>query len=137
MRLAVWDPFRETAALQRAASRLIHHTTTQRRPSYPPLGLVDANDVITITTQLPGVDREDVELTVLGDTLTIAGEKRLPTQNGATYVRHERPHGKFRRLVDLPYSVKPDEIKASYKDGILTITLPKAEEAKPRQIIVE
>jgi HSP20 family protein len=137
MRLAVWDPFRETAALQRAANRLLHHTTTQRRPSYPPLELVDTDDVITITTQLPGVDKEEVELTVLGDTLTIAGEKKLSPQNGATYVRHERPHGKFRRLVDLPYSVAPDKIKASYKDGILTITLPKAEEAKPRQINVE
>ena len=137
MRLAVWDPFRETAALQRAANRLLHHTITQRRPSYPPLGLVDTGDGITITAQLPGVGKEEVELTVLGDTLAIVGEKKLPTQNGATYVRHERPHGKFRRLVDLPYSVVPDKIKASYKDGILTITLPKAEEAKPKQIIVE
>ena len=137
MRLAVWDPFRETAALQRAANRLFQHTTTQRRPSYPPLGLVDTGDSTVITAQLPGVSKEEVELTVLGDTLTIVGEKKLPTQNGATYIRHERPHGRFRRLIDLPYSVAPDEIKASYKDGILTITLPKAEEAKPKQITVE
>ncbi len=137
MRLAVWDPFRETAALQRAANRLLRHTITQRKPSYPPLGLVDTGDGITITAQLPGVDKEEVELTVLGDTLTIEGEKKLPTQNGVTYVRHERPHGKFRRLVELPYSVVSDKIKASYKDGILTITLPKSEEAKPKQITVE
>ena len=137
MRLTVWDPFRETAALQRAANRLLRHTITQRRPSYPPLELVDTGDSVVITAQLPGVSKEEVELTVLGDTLTIVGEKKLPAENGATYIRHERPHGRFRRLVDLPYSVAPDEIKASYKDGILTITLPKAEEAKPRQITVE
>ncbi len=137
MRFTVWDPYRETVALQRAANRLLRNTITQRKPSYPHLELVDKGDSIVIKAQLPGVIKEEVELTVLGDTLTIAGEKKLPAENVATYIRHERPHGRFRRLVDLPYSVAPDEIKASYKDGILTITLPKAEEVKPRQINVE
>ena len=137
MRFTVWDPLRETAALQAAANRLLRHTTAQRRPSYPPLELVDTGDSVVVTAQLPGVSKDEVELTVLGDTLTIVGEKKLPVENGANYIRHERPHGKFRRLVDLPYSVAPDKIKASCKDGILTITLPKAEEAKPRQITVE
>ena len=71
------------------------------------------------------------------DTLTITGEKKLPAEEDVTYIRHERPHGTFRRLIDLPYSIAQDEIKASYKDGVLTITLPKAEEAKPTQIAVE
>jgi len=137
MRLTVWDPYREIAALERATNRFFRDVPTRRKSTYPPLELVDKGDNLTITAELPGVDKEAVELTVLGDTLTIAGEKKPPTENGAKYIRHERAHGTFRRLVDLPYSVAQDSIKASYKDGVLTITLPKAEEAKSRQIAVE
>jgi HSP20 family protein len=137
MRLTVWDPFREVVALERATDRFFRDVPTRRRHSYPPLELEDKGDNVTITAGLPGVDKETVELTVLGDTLTIAGEKKSPTDDGAKYIRHERAHGKFRRLVHLPYAVAQDDIKASYKDGVLTITLPKAEEAKARQIAVE
>lgn len=137
MRLTVWDPFREVVALERATNRFFRDVPTRRRLLYPPLELEDKGDNLIITAELPGVDKEAVELTVLGDTLTIAGEKKLPTENGVKYIRHERAHGTFRRLVDLPYSVAQDNIKASYKDGVLTITLPKTEEAKPRQIAVE
>jgi HSP20 family protein len=137
MRLTVWDPFREMAAFERAPNRFFRDVPTRRRPLYPPLELEDKGDNLIITAELPGVDKEAVELTVLGDTLTIAGEKKPAMGNGAKYIKHERAHGKFRRLVDLPYSVTQDNIKASYKDGVLTITLPKSEEAKPRQISVE
>ena len=137
MRLTVWDPFREMAAVERALDRRFREAPRRRRLTYPPLELVDDGDSVTITAELPGVDKDEVELIVLGDTLTITGEKKLPAEDGANYIRHERPHGKFHRLIDLPYSVAQDKIKASYKDGILTITLPKAEEAKPRQITVE
>lgn len=137
MRLTVWDPFREVAALERATNRFFRDVPTRRRLLYPPLELEDKGDNLIITAELPGIDKEAVELTVLGDTLTIAGEKKPPTENGAKYIRHERAHGKFRRLVDLPYSVVQDNIKATYKDGVLTITLPKTEEVKPRQISVE
>lgn len=129
MRFTVWDPFRDVAVLRRAMRR--------REVSYPPLDLVDQDDKVVVKAVLPGVDKDEVNLSVLGDTLTIAGEKKLPATEGVTYIRHERPHGTFRKLVDMPYSVDQSKITATYKDGILTITLPKAEEAKPRQIKVE
>jgi len=129
MRLAVWDPFRDMAVIRR--------TMRRREVPYPPLELVDKDDQVIVTAVLPGVERDEISLTALGDTLTIAGEKKLPATEGVTYIRHERPHGKFRRLVDMPYSIDQSKITATYKDGILTITLPKAEEAKPRQIEVE
>ena len=135
MRLTVWDPFRGLTP-PRIPNRFLYNTLAPRRPLYPHLELVKDDDSVTVTAQLPDIDKEDLELTVLGDTLTIAGEKKLPAEEGVTYIRHERPHGKFRRLVELPYSVAPDKIKASYTDGILTITLPRAEETKPRQIAV-
>ena len=129
MRFTVWDPFRETAVLRRVRR--------QSEISYPPVELVDQGDKVVVTAVLPGVNKDEVELNVLGDTLTIAGEKKLPETNGATYIRHERPHGKFRKLIDLPYSIDQSKITATYKDGILAIALPKAEEAKPRKIKVE
>jgi HSP20 family protein len=129
MRFTVWDPFRDVAVLRRAMRR--------REIPYPPLDLVDQDDKVVVKAALPGVDRNEVTLSVLGDTLTIAGEKKLPATEDVTYIRHERPHGTFRRLVDMPYSIDQSNITATYKDGVLTITLPKAEEAKPRQIKVE
>lgn len=129
MRLTVWDPFRDMAVIRRAMRR--------SEVSYPPLNLVDKDDQVIVTAVLPGVDKDEISLTALGNTLTIAGEKKLPETEGVNYIRHERPHGNFRRLVNMPYSIDQSKITATYKDGILTITLPKAEEAKPRQIKVE
>ncbi len=137
MRFTVWDPFREMAAVQRAANSLFRDFATRGRALYPPLEVVDKTDEVLIVAELPGVNKDEVEITVLGDTLTIAGEKKLPAEKDVTYIRHERPHGRFRRLVDLPYAVDHNKVAATYKDGILTVTLPKAEEAKPRQITVE
>lgn len=136
MRLTVWDPFKEMANLQRAFYPLRH--VGRSRPAYPPVQVVDHGDSVVVVAELPGQNKDEVELTVLGNTLTIAGEKKLPTEEeGVTYMRHERPHGEFRRLIEMPYSVDKENISASYKDGILTVTLPKAEEVKPKQVIVE
>ena len=137
MRLTVWDPFREMAALQRVVNAPFRDFPTRSRTGYPLVKVVDKGDSALITAEIPGVNKDELVLTVLGDTLTIAGEKKLPAEEGVTYIRHERPHGRFRRLIDMPYSVEQGKISATYKDGILTITLPKAEEAKPKQITVE
>jgi len=124
-----WDPFVE---MQRTMEQFLG----PNRPAYPPVELVDQTDKTIIYAVLPGIDKDTIELTILGDNLTIAGEKKLPAE-GINYIRNERPHGKFRRQIALPYSVKQENVSASYKDGILTIGLPKAEEEKPRNITVE
>ncbi|MGQ9608669.1 MAG: Hsp20/alpha crystallin family protein [bacterium] len=128
-----WDPFRDLANIE----RLMNSLWTGYRQTYPPLDMKDETDKIIISAELPGVDKETIELTALRDTLTITGEKKLPTSENVNYIRHERPHGKFRRQIDLPYPIDQEKVSANYKDGILTIILPKAEEAKPRQITVE
>jgi HSP20 family protein len=137
MRLTVWDPFREMAALQRAMNTHLFTPLAQRRSSYPPVQVVDKGETVVVKAEIPGLDKDDIELTVLGNTLTIAGEKKLVSGEGLNYIRHERPHGRFQRLLDMPYSVERDNISASYKDGILTVTMPKAEEAKPKKLSVE
>jgi len=87
---------------------------------------------------LPDLDPEKLEVTVAeGNTLTIAGERTAPDVKGAVWVRQERPYGRFSRQVTLPVLVDPDKVEASYAHGVLKLTLPKSEAAKPRKINVK
>jgi len=86
--------------------------------------------------ELPGMRREDIEISLHDGTLTISGERKRETSNGERAERTERYIGKFRRSVTLPTRVDANKVSATYRDGILTVTLPKAEEAKPKQIPV-
>jgi len=132
MRLTLWDPFKELTAMQKA----LESTYGTARQTYPPIEIIEKEDSIQVSAALPGIDKNTLELTILGDTLTIAGEKKLPIENIA-YIRHERPYGKFHKLVDLPCAVEQDKVTATYNNGILAVTMPKAETIKPRQIKVE
>jgi HSP20 family protein len=100
----------------------------------PALDLYQNNDNIVAVVELPGLRKEDIEISLQDGTLTISGERKDETggENGAT--RTERCTGKFRRSVTLPTRVDGNKVSATYKDGVLTVTLPKAEEAKPKQI---
>jgi len=100
----------------------------------PSLDLYQNNDNIVAVVELPGMRKEDIEISLQDGTLTISGERKEErgTEDGAT--RTERYTGKFRRSITLPTRVDANKVNATYKDGILTVTLPKAEEAKPKQI---
>jgi HSP20 family protein len=102
----------------------------------PALDLYQNNDNIVAVVELPGLRKEDIEISLHDGTLTIGGERKEETGNGDSATRTERFTGKFRRSVTLPTRVDANKVNASYKDGILTVTLPKAEEAKPKQIQV-
>ena len=103
----------------------------------PPVDILESKDSYVIRAELPGMKKEDFHLEVEDGTLTLSGERKFeePT-NGDEYHRVERLAGKFSRSFDLPQAVKHDEIKATYRDGILEVYVPKAEEAKPRQITI-
>lgn len=97
----------------------------------------EENDYI-VKVELPGVSKDDVKITLESNILTVRGEKKAEKEiNEKNYHRTERSYGSFQRSFTLPTSVKNDKIDAEYKDGILSITLPKAEEAKPKQIEVK
>jgi HSP20 family protein len=100
----------------------------------PALDLYQNSDNIVAVVELPGMRKEDIEISLQDGMLVIRGERKDETssENGAT--RTERYTGKFRRSVTLPTRVDVNKVNATYKDGILTVTLPKAEEAKPKQI---
>src|SRR3979411_2579055 len=102
----------------------------------PALDLYQNSDNVVAVVELPGMRKEEIEISLNDGTLTISGERKEETANDDKNARTERILGKFRRSISLPTRVDANKVNASYKDGILTITLPKAEEAKPKQIQV-
>lgn len=102
----------------------------------PALDLYQSNDNVVAIIELPGMRKEDIEISLHDGTLTISGERRRETSDGENTERTERYIGKFRRSITLPARVDANKVSATYQDGILTVTLPKAEEAKPKQIPV-
>lgn len=103
----------------------------------PALDLYQSNDNVVAVVELPGMHKEDIEISLHDGALTISGErKRESNSNGAKAERTERYVGTFRRSIALPTRVDAGKVSATYRDGILTVTLPKAEEVKPKQIQV-
>ena len=114
---------------------------TMRQPQLftgwtPALDLYQTNDDVVAVVELPGMRKEDIELSLQDGMLTISGERKEDSPGDDKSARTERFVGKFCRSISLPTRVNSDSVNASYKDGILTVTLPKAEEVKPKQIQV-
>jgi HSP20 family protein len=133
-----WDPIQE---LQREMGRLFENLdpfhSTRQAYRYPPLNLYDAGDRYILSAQLPGMVATDIDLTITGETLTMRGErKRAEGVKDDSYRRQERPMGRWSRTITLPDRVDSTQVGASFSDGILTVSLPKAESAKPRHITV-
>ena len=102
------------------------------------MNMTEDKENFYVRAELPGIAGDDLDISVTGDTLTISGERVMPTENEtAKYHRREREAGKFSRIVNLPSQIDTTKVKASSDDGILTVTLPKAEETKPKQITVK
>ena len=91
-----------------------------------------------MTAELPGIDPKEIDITANADSITLRGERKEPSAGGeVNYHQRERAFGTFRRVIDLPTKIDTDKINASYKNGILTVVLPKTEEVKPKQIEIK
>ncbi len=101
----------------------------------PSVDVAETDEDIVVTAELPGVKQDDVEISVVDDVLTIKGEKKEEKEvKEKNYHRIERSYGSFQRSLSLPVGVQSDKAKATYKDGVLKVTIPKSEEARPKQI---
>ena len=134
-----WDPFRE---LQREMGRLFESFETLSDPrgrrAFPAVNLYDVGDKYVLTTELPGLAAEELDISMTGETLTLRGErKRSESISDESYRRQERGFGTWSRTLTLPDRVDSTQVSAALQHGILTVTLPKAAEAKPRQIMVQ
>jgi HSP20 family protein len=104
---------------------------------YPLVDIEETKDEFMIYAELPGVSKDDVKINLADDTLTLSGEIKEPEKkDDRTFHRIERSYGKFQRSFYLPVQIQGNKVKASFKDGILTITLPKKEEVKPKEISI-
>jgi HSP20 family protein len=154
MAFTTWNPFRELEALRREVERAFESfgfeqwTGPFRRTAflpgvaprtYPLVNVSEDRDNVYVEALAPGLDTGTLEVLVLRDTLRITGEKQAlaPDINPDAYHRSERSAGKFVRTVTLPVEVDGDKVKAQYENGLLLITLPKAEVAKPKQIAIQ
>jgi HSP20 family protein len=104
----------------------------------PAVDLYETTDDLVLTMEVPGVRDKDVTVSITGDLLTIKGERRVEQDVKEQQLLHvERAYGKFERLVQLPIPVQADKVKATYRDGVLEVRLPKTEEIKPKEIKVD
>ena len=141
--LTRWEPMREMMSLREAMDRLFDDAFT--RPlsvsgvsAIPNIDMYQTDDEVIVKASLPGLKAEDVDITVTGETLTLRGEyKQENEQKEARYHIREVRSGSFERSLLLPTDVKADRAKADFEDGILTITMPIAEEVKPKSITIK
>lgn len=131
------DPLHEMQRLQGEMSRVFSGLGQPLNPEVPPVNAWVGESDVVVTAELPGVDPGKVDVSVVGDTLTISGTREAePLKEGESYHRQERSHGRFTRSLQLPFHVEAGKVDAKYERGILRVTLPRAEADKPRKISV-
>lgn len=141
--LSRWDPFADLFDFRREMDRLIDtffgRTPVLREEAWAPaVDIYETKDALVVKAELPGVKPEEVEVSIAGNTLTLKGERKREAEvSEKGYYRLERSYGSFQRSLELPSVVDADKVKATYKDGLLEVRLPKKEEAKPKEIKVE
>ena len=112
--------------------------SSYRTGVFPPINVSEDNENLYVSSELPGLEPNDIEISVEGDTLTLRGERKLPEAGDTVnYHRREREAGRFRRIITLPVRIDPARVEAGFKNGVLKIVLPKAAEARAKQIKVK
>jgi len=141
-----WDPFRQLSSLREEIDRLFdqplnaYNTPTQFwvGGGWPAVDLYEDRDKLIVKIEVPGMNKDDIDISLHDGVLAISGERKAEEKYAkAETHRFERFIGRFSRALSLPVAVQADKTSANYQDGVLTITLPKAEEAKPKQIQVQ
>jgi HSP20 family protein len=146
MAIVRWDPFRDVAALQDRINRIFSESFGTSREMNdegsldwrPPVDIYETADGFVLKVELAGVEKEDVSVEVKDNVLTLRGERLLdPEIKDDQYYRKERTFGKFQRSFTLQDSITPEQVKASFKNGVLTISVPRPTEEKVKQVTVD
>ena len=146
MAIVRWEPYRDLVTAQRDFERLFRdafssqhgETELSTRSWAPPVDIYETEEAIILKAELPGVEPKDVEVRVEDNTLYLKGERKFEKEvKEQNYHRVERSYGSFARSFSLPNSISTDKVKAEFKDGLLTLTMPKREEAKPKTIKID
>jgi HSP20 family protein len=138
-----WEPFSELVTMRDDMDRLFDvffgtQSQTIDDPWRPSIDIEESNGNLMVRAEIPGMDKKDIKVVVKDDVLTISGERKRENETkDKTFHRIERSYGQFRRMIRLPAEVDADMVKATYKDGVLNVTLPKPESMKPKHIDVK
>ena len=140
-----WEPFRDLMAMQDRMTRLFDETLSRiwkeevpRGVWSPPVDIMERENEVILKVDLPEMNQNDVDIKVEENTLIIRGERKFIKETPAgNYLQIERPYGTFQRTFAVPKVIDQEKIKATYKDGVLRVVLPKREEVHPKQILVE
>jgi HSP20 family protein len=138
-----WRPFGEMARWERDMERMLGNFFTgsgslaTREPNLD-LDLYEEKDQIVVKAEMPGFTKDDIQISIADNALTIKGEKKKEEEDsGKDYYRSERVYGAFTRILALPAEINPDKVQATFKNGVLEIRLPKSEDAKKKEIKVK
>lgn len=140
---SVWsNPWQRLREMERQVDRLFGGQPGERfaprGAGFPPLNVHADAEEATVTAELPGVDPKELDISVHNRLLTLRGDRRAPeTSDNETWHRRERVFGRFSRSLELPFAVDPDDVEATYDDGVLTVRLQRSEMDKPRKITVQ
>jgi HSP20 family protein len=144
MAIVKWSPFRDMMRLRTDMDRFFDEMVPRREGEtesgvwLPSLDVSETEDDIRVKAEIPGVEKDDINLSINNNALIIKGEKNMEKEvEGEDFHRIERVYGNFYRAIELPVLVNSDKISASFKNGVLNIVLPKAEEVKPKEIEIE
>lgn len=146
MAIVRWEPFRDTVASQENFNRLFSEQfgrffgegETGARTWTPAVDIFETDQNLVLKAELPGFDPKDVEVRIEDGTLYLKGERKFENETKQqNYHRIERSYGTFSRTFTVPNSINSDNVKAEYRDGVLTLTLPKREEAKPKTVKIQ
>jgi HSP20 family protein len=134
----VWN---DMDRLQNEMSRLFetyYPNRIRQAPAYPALNVWTSDEGLNVTAEVPGVSPEEIEISVVGDTLTLSGTRKPEElDENARYHRQERGYGAFTRSLQLPFPVDVNKVEATFRNGVLMVAMPRSEEDKPRKITVK
>ena len=144
MTLVKWEPFRDLMVMQDRMTRMIDETLSRiwkeevRQGVWSPaVDIVERGDEVILKVDLPEVNQNEIDIRTEENTLIVQGERKFTKESSEeNYIQIERPYGTFRRTFSIPRAIDQEGIRASYKDGVLRVVLPKKREAQPKQIVV-
>lgn len=132
------DPLTEVQRLQKEMNRLFSGATELYAHDFPAVNVWRGEDGAIVTAELPGIDPAKLDISVVGDSLTLTGVRELEAlKEGESYHRQERTYGRFARTLQLPFQVNAAKVEAKYEKGVLQITLPRVEAEKPKKIAIK
>jgi HSP20 family protein len=132
----IWKVMNDFNRLGNRMDRAFGRVHVRSAGVFPQLNVTEDADAYTVRAELPGIKSEDLSIEATAKSVTISGERKSDVEEGGRYHRRERESGKFSRVLGVPVEINPEEIGACMKNGVLVLTLPKAEAVKPRRITI-